>query len=56
MNPSQSWVFGVAMQLAIQSAIQLFVSVGLSVVESVFSDTFLRFNNVFFFFLRISFS
>ena len=41
MNPPQSWVFGVADN-------PQFIYFGLSVVENVFSDTFLRFNNAFF--------
>ena len=48
MNPTQSWVFGVADN-------PQFNYFGLSVVESVFSDTFLRFNNAFFFFFFFTF-
>ena len=46
MNPTQSWVFGVADN-------PQFNYFGLSVVENVFSDTFLRFNNAFFFFFHV---
>ena len=43
MNPTQSWVFGVDDN-------PQFNYFGLSVVENVFSDTFLRFHNAFFLF------
>ena len=43
MNPTQSWVFGVADNPQLNYF-------GLSVVENVLSDTFLRFNNAFFLF------
>ena len=46
MNPTQSWVFGVADN-------PQFNYFGLSVVENVFSDTFLRFSNVFFIFFYV---
>ena len=48
MNPTQSWVFGVADN-------PQFNYFGLSVVENVFSDTFLRFNNAFFLFFYLRF-